>query len=40
MFASRQKFKDERNDLMQGLVKIIMNSQLGAQIRKDINESY
>ena len=25
LFASRQKYKDERNDLMQGLVKLIVN---------------
>ena len=40
MFASRQTYKDEDNDLMQGLVKLIMNSFYGAQIRRDINESY
>ena len=26
LFALRQKYKDEKNDLMQGLVKLIMNS--------------
>ena len=40
LFALRQKYKDEKNDLMQGLVKLIMNSSYGVQIRKDINESY
>ena len=40
LFASRQKYKDEKNDLMQGLVKLIMNSLYGVQIRRDINESY
>ena len=40
LFASRQKYKVEKNDLMQGLVKLIMNSPYGAQIRRDINESY
>ena len=40
LFASRQKYKDEKNDLMQGLVKLFMNSLYGVQIRKDINESY
>ena len=40
LFASRQKYKDEKNDLMQGLVKLIMNSLYGVQIRKDINELY
>ena len=39
MFALRQKNKDEGNGLMQALVKLIMNSLYGAQIRKDINES-
>ena len=40
MFALRQKNKDERNDLMQNLVKLIMSSLYEVQIRKDINESY
>ena len=40
LFALNQKYKDEKNDLMQGLVKLIMNSLYGVQIRKDINESY
>ena len=40
LFALRQKYKDEKNDLMQGLVKLIMNSLYGVQIRKDIYESY
>ena len=40
LFAFRQKYKDEGNDLMQELVKIIMNSLYGVQMRKDINESY
>ena len=40
LFALRQKYKDEKNDLMQGLVKLIMNSLYGVQIREDINESY
>ena len=40
LFALRQKYKDEKNDLMQGLVKLIMNSLYGVQVRKDINESY
>ena len=39
LFALRQKFIDEKNDLMQGLVKLIMNSLYGVHIRKDINES-
>ena len=40
LFALRQKYKDEKNDLMQGLVELIMNSLYGVQIRRDINESY
>ena len=40
LFALRQNYKDEKNDLMQGLVKLIMNSLHGVQIRRDINESY
>ena len=38
--ALRQKYKDEGNDLMPELVKLIINSFYGVQIRKDINESY
>ena len=40
LFALRQKYKDKKNDLMQKLVKLIMVSLYGVQIRKDINESY
>ena len=40
MFALKQKYKDEGNDVMQLLVKIIMNSLYGEQIRKDIEESF
>ena len=40
LFALRKKYKDEKSDLMQGLVKVIMNSIYGVQIRIDINESY
>ena len=40
IFALRQKHEDEKNDLLQGLVKLIMNSLYGVQIRRDINESY
>ena len=40
LFALRQKYKDEHNDLMQGLVKLIMNSLYGVQKRKDIDQSY
>ena len=40
LFTLRQKYKDEKNDLMQALVKLLMNILYGVQIRKDINESY
>ena len=40
LFALRQKFKDKKNDLMQGVVKLNMNSLNGVQICRDINESY
>ena len=40
LFALRQKYIDEKNDLMQGLVKLVMKSLYGVQIRTDINESY
>ena len=36
----RQNFKDEKNDVKQLLVKMIMNSLYCEQIRKDIEESY
>ena len=35
-----KSIKTKKKDLMQGLVKLIMNSLYGVQIRKDINESY
>ena len=40
LFSVRQKYKDEHNDLMQRLVKLIMHSLYGVQIRKDIDQSY
>ena len=40
LFALGQKYKEEHNDLMQKLVKLIMVSLYGAQIRKDINQAY
>ena len=40
LFALRQKYKDEHDDLMQKLVKLIMTSLYGVQIRKDIDQSY
>ena len=39
LFALRQKYKVEKNNLMQELVILIMNNLYGAQIRRDINES-
>ena len=35
----RQRFKDEKNDVMQLLVKLIMNGLYGEQLRKDVEES-
>ena len=40
LFALRQNYKDEHNDLMQSLVKLIMNSLYGVQIRKDTDQSF
>ena len=40
LFGLRQKYKDDPNDLMQALVKLIMNSLYGVQIRKDIDQCY
>ena len=40
LFALRQKYKDEGNDVMQILVKLIMNSLYGEKIRKDIEEKF
>ena len=40
LFALRQKYKDEKNDLMQGLNNLTMKSLYGVQIRRDINESF
>ena len=40
LFASRQKYKDENNDVMQLLVILLMNSLYGEQIRKDIEEKF
>ena len=40
LFALRPQYKHEHNDLMEGLVKLIMNSLYGVQIRKDIDQSY
>ena len=40
LFALRNKYKDEKDDLMQGLVKLVLNTLYGVQRRKDINDSY
>ena len=40
LFDLKRKYKNENNELMQGLAKLVMNSLYGNQIRKDINESY
>ena len=40
LFALGQKYKNEGNDLMQGLVELLMNRFYGVQIRKDIDQSY
>ena len=40
LFALRQQYKDEHNDLMHGLDKLIMNRLYGLQIRKDLDQSY
>ena len=40
LFPLRQKYKDENNDVMQLLVKLLINSLYGEQIRKDIEEKF
>ena len=40
LLALRQKYKDERNKLMQSSFKLIMNSLYGVQNRKDNNEFF
>ena len=40
LFALRQKYEDEGNDVMQLLVKLLMNSCYGENIRKDIGEKF
>ena len=40
LFALRQKYKDEGNDVMQLLVKLLMNILYGENIRKDIEEKF
>ena len=36
----RQKYKDKGNEVMQLLVKLLLNSLYGEQIRKDIEEKF
>ena len=40
LFKLRQKYKDENNEVMQLLVKLLMNSLYGENIRKDIEEKF
>ena len=40
IFALRQSYKDEGNDVMQLLVKLIMNALYGEFLRKEILESF
>ena len=40
LFALRQKYEDENNDVMQLLVKLLMNASYGEEIRKDIEEKF
>ena len=39
-FASIQKYKDEKIDVMQTLKNLLMNSLYGEQLRKDIEEKF
>ena len=40
LFALRQKYENDGNDVMQFLVKLIMNALYGEFLLKDILESY
>ena len=40
LFELRQKYKGEKNDIMQLLIKVMMKSLYGEQIRTDIEEKY
>ena len=40
MFALRQIYMDENNEVMQRQVKLLMNSLHGGQIRKDFEEKF
>ena len=40
LFALGQNYENEKHDLMEVLVKLIMNSLYGVQIRRDIIEAH
>ena len=40
MFALRQKFKDDKNEVMQLLVILVLNALYGELLRKDVLERY
>ena len=40
LFASRQKYKDDNIDVLHLLVKLLMNSLYGENIRKDIEKKF
>ena len=40
LFALRQKYKDENTDVMKLLVKLLVNSLYGENIRKDNEEKF
>ena len=40
LFALRQKYTDENNNIMQLLMKLLMNSSNGENIQKDIEEKF
>ena len=40
LFDLRKKYKEQGNDVLQSLVKLIMTSIYGQMIRKDITEEY
>ena len=40
LFASRQNYKNEHNEVVQLLVKLIMNGLYGKFLRKDVTETY
>ena len=40
VFTLRQEYKDKGNDVMQLLVKSLMNNLYGENIRKDIDEKF